>query len=85
MLYVRFHAFGNCYWYGCHFHSVWIEQLSGVLGVLAESGSLPASLLLVLVEMHAVCLSRHPLQRAIARYTVHNTSYSLVPEYGGTC
>ena len=45
-----------------------LEQLVGGVGRLAESGSLSAPLLLVLVEMHTVCLSRHPLQRAITRY-----------------
>ena len=45
-----------------------VEQLSVGKSKQAVSGALSPSLLLVLVEMYAVCLSRHPLQRAIARY-----------------
>ena len=42
-------------------------QLSGEVTEMAVSGSLSPSLLLVLVEMYALCVSRHPLQRAISR------------------
>ena len=43
-------------------------QLSAVVQGMAKAGSLAGSPLApVLVEMHALCLSRHPLQRAIAR------------------
>jgi hypothetical protein len=43
-----------------------LKKLSGEMTQMAVSGSLSPSLLLVLVEMYALCLSRHPLQRAIA-------------------
>ncbi|CAI8022701.1 Thyroid adenoma-associated protein [Geodia barretti] len=56
-----------------------LKKLVVSVSQLAGSGSLSGPFLLVLVEMHAVCLSRHPLQRAIA-----SLLQGLPDPYGGT-